>query len=171
MDPHAAVLGDRPTTWWETLWPAAENDPDQQSRMKEWKQTWGMMGNLVHDGFLFDPIALEVVVNVKDENRKVVQVVEVQPGSTIISAVSFLFVWPWMQINACTSVCWACSVASLPHVPVVEPGLMFEVKLFQILQRNPLLLLPAPVEQTLHTALKNAQWRWARRHRRNTFFL
>lgn len=51
-----------------------------------------MTGNLVHDGFLFDPIALEVVVNVKDENRKVAQVVEVQPGSAIISAVSFLIV-------------------------------------------------------------------------------
>lgn len=31
---------------------------------------------------------------------------------------------------------------------------MFEVKLFQILQRDPLLLLPAPVEQTLHAALQ-----------------
>lgn len=38
-----------------------------------------MMQNLVNDGFLFDPIALEVVFNVKDENRKVVRVVTVQP--------------------------------------------------------------------------------------------
>lgn len=41
-----------------------------------------------------------------------------------------------------------------PEGPVKEPGLMFEVKLFEVLQRNPLLLLPAPVEQPLHTALK-----------------
>lgn len=45
-------------------------------------------------------------------------------------------------------------VPSIPHVPVVEPGLVFEVKLFQILQRDPLLLLSAPVEQTLHAALQ-----------------
>lgn len=38
-----------------------------------------MMQNLVDDGFLFDPIALEVVFNVKDENRKVIQVATVQP--------------------------------------------------------------------------------------------
>lgn len=38
-----------------------------------------MFQNLVDDGFLFVPIALEVVFNVKDENRKVVQVVTVQP--------------------------------------------------------------------------------------------
>lgn len=31
---------------------------------------------------------------------------------------------------------------------------MFEMKLFQILQGDPLLLLPAPVEQTLHAALQ-----------------
>lgn len=49
------------------------------------------MRNLVDDGFLFDPIALEVVVNVNNENRKVVQVVEVQPESTVIPAMSFLF--------------------------------------------------------------------------------
>lgn len=77
----------------------------------------------------------------------------------------------WMQINVRTSVWWACSVASSPRIPVVEPGLVFEVKLFQILQRNALLLLPAPVEQTLHTALRNTQRRRARRHRLNTYFL
>lgn len=43
-----------------------------------------MIQNPVDDGCLFDPIALEVVVDVKNENRKVVQVVEVQPESTII---------------------------------------------------------------------------------------
>lgn len=125
------------------------------------------MQNLVKDGFLFDPIALEVVVNVNNENRKVVQVVEVQPESTIIPAMSFLFKWPWMQMNARASVWWACSVASLPHIPVVEPGLVLEVKLFQILQRDPLLLLPAPVEQTLHTALKNTQWLKKKKKKRN----
>lgn len=36
-----------------------------------------------------------------------------------------------------------------------EPGLVFEVKLLQVLQRDPLLLLPAAVEQALHTALKH----------------
>lgn len=46
-------------------------------------------------------------------------------------------------------------MASIPEVSVVEPGFVFEVQLFQILKRNPLLLLPAPVEQALHTTLKN----------------
>ena len=36
-----------------------------------------------------------------------------------------------------------------------EPGLVFEVKLLQILQRDVLLLLAAAVQQPLHTALKH----------------
>lgn len=53
-----------------------------------------MMRDLVQHGFLFDPIALEVGVDVKNENRKVVQVVEVQPGSRVISGMLFLFIGP-----------------------------------------------------------------------------
>lgn len=58
-----------------------------------------MIRDLVQHGFLFDPIALEVVVNVKNENRKVVQVVEVQPGSRIISGMLCLFIGLWIQIR------------------------------------------------------------------------
>lgn len=43
----------------------------------------------------------------------------------------------------------------LPEVPVDEPSFMFEVKLFQVLQRDSLLLLPTPMEQTLHTTLRH----------------
>lgn len=50
-----------------------------------------MMRNLVQHGFLFDPVALEVIVNVQNENRNVVQVVEVQPESRSISGWLFLF--------------------------------------------------------------------------------
>lgn len=50
------------------------------------------MRDLVQHGFLFDPITLEVVVNIKNKNRKVVQVVEVQPGSRVISGMLFLFI-------------------------------------------------------------------------------
>lgn len=42
-----------------------------------------------------------------------------------------------------------------PEVPVVEPRLVFEVKLLQVLQRNALLLLAAAVQQPLHAALQN----------------
>lgn len=38
--------------------------------------------NLVDDDFLSDPIVLEVVVHVQNEDRKVVQVVKVQPEQT-----------------------------------------------------------------------------------------
>lgn len=38
---------------------------------------------------------------------------------------------------------------------MVEPGLMFEVKLLEILQRNPLLLITTAVQQSLHAALKD----------------
>lgn len=38
-----------------------------------------------------------------------------------------------------------------------KPGFMSEVKLFQILQRNLLLLLAPSMEQPLHTALKGKQ--------------
>lgn len=55
-----------------------------QIRRVKWnrKQAWRVMQNLLDDGFLFDPIALEVGVNVKNKNRKVVQVVKVQPKHT-----------------------------------------------------------------------------------------
>lgn len=83
-------------------------------------------------------------VNVKNENRKVVKVVRVQPGRTLPPVTSFLWI--------CARVWRAWPVARAPRILVVQPGLLFGVKLFQIPQRDVLLLLPA---QTLHTELKN----------------
>lgn len=56
----------------------SRSDGERRAETQKKKQN----RNLVDDDFLFDPVALEVVVDVQDEDRKVVQVVEVQPEHT-----------------------------------------------------------------------------------------
>ncbi len=59
-----------------------------------------------------------------------------------------LFINQQLECCRCEHAPW------LPELPVEQPGFVLEVKLFQVLQRNALLLLPASVQQTLHAALK-----------------
>lgn len=58
----------------QTLGQMTENSQAQQKHQSK--------RNLVEDDFLSDPIVLEVVVHVQNEDRKVVQVVKVQPEQT-----------------------------------------------------------------------------------------
>lgn len=59
-----------------------KQSPDQTKKYRTLQNAVGNDRNLVDDGFLFDPIVLEVVVDVQNENGEIVQVLKVQPEHT-----------------------------------------------------------------------------------------
>lgn len=59
-----------------------KQSPDQTKKYRTGTERKENDRNLVDDGFLFDPIVLEVVVDVQNENGEIVQVLKVQPEHT-----------------------------------------------------------------------------------------